>query len=86
MVTTTTAAEDVAATWPAEQAEEALRRIVTVILGRRVGTYRKRADPVVAMQRYLSDWYGVTVADVNELQRCLAAALAEQTGAVQPDT
>ena len=32
MVTTTTAAEDVAATWPAEQAEEALRRIVTVIL------------------------------------------------------
>jgi hypothetical protein len=28
----TTAAEDVAAAWPAEQAEEALRRIVTVIL------------------------------------------------------
>ena len=29
---TTTAAEDVANAWPAEQAEEALRRIVTVIL------------------------------------------------------
>jgi hypothetical protein len=28
----TTAAEDVATAWPAEQAEEALRRIVTVIL------------------------------------------------------
>ena len=28
----TTAAEDVAAAWPAEQAEEALRRIVTVLL------------------------------------------------------
>jgi hypothetical protein len=28
----TTAAEDVATGWPAEQAEEALRRIVTVIL------------------------------------------------------
>jgi hypothetical protein len=28
----TTAAEDMAAAWPAEQAEEALRRIVTVIL------------------------------------------------------
>ena len=28
----TTAAEHVAAAWPAEQAEEALRRIVTVIL------------------------------------------------------
>lgn len=31
-MTMTTAAEDVAAAWPAEQAEEALRRIVTVIL------------------------------------------------------
>jgi hypothetical protein len=31
-VVMTTAAEDVAAAWPAEQAEEALRRIVTVIL------------------------------------------------------
>lgn len=28
----TTAAEDVALAWPAEQAEEALRRIVTVLL------------------------------------------------------
>jgi hypothetical protein len=28
----TTAAEDVATAWPAEQAEEALRRIVTVLL------------------------------------------------------
>jgi hypothetical protein len=28
----TTAAEDVARAWPAEQAEEALRRIVTVLL------------------------------------------------------
>jgi hypothetical protein len=28
----TTAAEDMATAWPAEQAEEALRRIVTVIL------------------------------------------------------
>jgi hypothetical protein len=28
----TTAAEDMAAAWPAEQAEEALRRIVTVLL------------------------------------------------------
>ena len=29
---TTTAAEDMARAWPAEQAEEALRRIVTVLL------------------------------------------------------
>jgi hypothetical protein len=28
----TTAAQDIAAAWPAEQAEEALRRIVTVLL------------------------------------------------------
>jgi hypothetical protein len=28
----TTAAEEIAAAWPAEQAEEALRRIVTVLL------------------------------------------------------
>jgi hypothetical protein len=28
----TTAAEDIAKAWPAEQAEEALRRIVTVLL------------------------------------------------------